>query len=240
MDTWKQALGLANMELKTTPIRLIFCWTFLPLCSLIFLTSFQGYLENNYIGFDLFFIILFSFAPFWLKPKHFQYSKVYDHIWASPVLLMQLQLPIPKNALVKSRLIIYLVYWIPFIFITFILFYFLNEQVKITFDVPTYITFFIIWFSVNLTIGIILPASDVGDYISEKTWIYSYIGIILFFMAILLFFHRYLGFGIVDASIQLANNWQIPSVIISILLVISSWKFWQYHMKKTIKKLDYM
>lgn len=240
MNTWKQTLRLASLELKTSPIRLILCWTFLPLFCLIFLTGFQSYLDNHYMGYDAFFIILFSFAPYYFKSQFFQYRKVYDHLWASPVLLMQLQLPIPKNILVKSRLVIYLVYWVPFISISFLLFYLASDAIKLTFDMPTYITFFIIWFAISFAIGIILPASDVGDYVTTKTWIYYTIGLALFLLVLLLFFHLYLEFGIVAGTVQLAEGLPILSIILAILLILSSWKFWQVSMIKKMNKLDYM
>ncbi|MFD2130829.1 hypothetical protein ACFSKI_06210 [Pseudogracilibacillus auburnensis] len=70
MNTWKEAILLAKFELKSSQAQLFLCWLILTILSLIFLTSFKGYVEENYIGFDIFFLLvislvsdLFGFVP---------------------------------------------------------------------------------------------------------------------------------------------------------------------------------
>src|SRR5690625_134521 len=113
MKIWKQALWLANFELKASIVNILLCWFVLSFLGLIFLTSFNGYVENNYVGFDIFFLLIFSYAPYWLRSRHFQYQKISDRLYASPTWIMQRQLPIPKEILIKSRFLIYLAYLLP-------------------------------------------------------------------------------------------------------------------------------
>ena len=97
MKSWKQAFWLAKSEWKVSIVNIFLSWLILTIVTLIFLTSFNRYMEENYIGFDIFFLLVFSFGPFLFRSKYFQYKKVSGHIWASPTLIMQAQLPIPKN-----------------------------------------------------------------------------------------------------------------------------------------------
>lgn len=240
MNTWKQALWLAKYELKASIASIIFCWISLSIICLLFSMSISVYLDSNYIGFDIFFILLFIFAPYYWKSKHFQYKKVSTNFWANPIFIMLLQLPINKHALVKSRLLIHLVYALPFAITVFPLLYFINGDVRNIMALSTYIAFVIIWLSFSVYFGLILAASDVGDYVTPIRWVYYSILVFGVFAGIIAFFHFYLQRGIVDWTIQLATVWPLQSIIISIILTILGWKYWQFYMLRTIKKLDYL
>src|SRR5690625_7219200 len=127
MNTWKQAFWLAKFELKASIANIFLCWFILSILGFLFLTSFNDYLENNYAGFDIFFLLIFSYAPYWLRSSHFQCKKLSAHLYASPTLIMQIHLPIPQDTLIKSRLIVYLADLLPILFPIFLIFYMFNS-----------------------------------------------------------------------------------------------------------------
>lgn len=240
MKTWKQALWLAKFEWKVSAVNIFLCWIILSAIGLFYLTSFSGYLENNYVGFDIAFLLSFSAAPYWFRSKHFQYKEVSDHLHASPVLIMQTQLPIPKDVLAKSKLITYLAYLLPFMLTIFPVLYFINDSIRTTMDPPSYIVFSLIWIFYGLTLGVIFPASDAGDYTSPKILFYYLLATFVVVMGLLLLFYFVFGFGIVAWTIMLAKDWTILVIITLVMLTIVSWRLWPYYMKKTMQKLDYM
>jgi len=240
MNTWKQAFWLAKFELKASIANIFLCWFILSILGFLFLTSFNDYLENNYAGFDIFFLLIFSYAPYWLRSSHFQFKKLSDHMYASPTLIMQIQLPIPKDALIKSRLIVYLAYLLPFMFTIFPIFYMMNSPIRDSIDIPTYLIFVLIWISYGLYFGIIVPASDTGQYITSKIMLYHLLIFFVIVMSLIVLFYLLFEIGIVAWTMMLAQDWALLTTVISIGLVILSWKFWSNQMKKTIKKLDYL
>ncbi|MEI3611217.1 hypothetical protein [Pseudogracilibacillus sp. SO30301A] len=240
MKMWKQAFWLAKFEWKVSAVNIFLCWLILTMVSLLFLTSFSRYIRENYIVFDIFFILAFSIAPSWLRSKHFQYQKVSEQIWASPTLIMQSQLPIPKDSVVKSRLIIYLAYLLPFIITVFPILYFFHSGIREIMSLTAYFVFFILWLSIGLSFGMIMPASDVGDYVSPKIISFYMIVTGLIGFGVSLFFYNFLGYGIVAWTIKLAQTQCLPTIIVAIILIWISWKFWPYYMKKRMQKLDYM
>lgn len=240
MQTWKKAYQLAKFEWRASFANIFICWFVLTVFGLLFSTSFSGYLETNYAGFDIAFLLGFSFAPYLLRSNHFQYKKVSDHLYASPTLIMQTQLPIPKDIVAKSRLIIYLPYLLPFALTIFPILYIANSSVRDAMDAPAYIVFALIWVFYGLYMGIMLPASDAGDYVTPKIVVYYSLAAAAIFMGIITLFYLLFGHGIVAWTIILARDWPVPAIIISIILIFISWKYWPVHMKKTMKELDYL
>lgn len=239
MNTWKEAILLAKFELKSSQAQLFLCWLILTILSLIFLTSFKGYVEENYIGFDIFFLLVISFGPFWFRSKQFQYRRISNRLWASPVLIMQNELPIPKEVIAKSRLIIYLAYLMPFIFTVFSFLYIFNGTVREMMDLFTYAAFVLIWILYALYFGMIMPSSDAGDYHTPTKMVVSFLISFSLGLGFILFFYQVLGYGIVAWTIMLAQDWAFVAIGISIILVIISWKALPIYMVKTMKKLDY-
>lgn len=240
MNEWKQAFSLAKFELKVSIVNILLCWFIMTFFSLIFFTSFSSYIENNYVGFDIFFVLGLSFIPLFFRSKHYQYQKYGDEFYASPTFIMMTQLPIPKGVLVKSRLLITFVYLLPFMVTIFPIIYLFIPGISEVMGLPAYGTFFIIWLSLIIIFGMMLPASDPGDKVTILIMTVYFIVTFLILFIIISFFYQILGYGIVAFVIHLASNWALISIVVSIVLVFVSWKFWTYHMTKTAKKLDYM
>src|SRR5690625_1887268 len=113
MNDCKQAFSIAKLELKASVLSFLFALTFVSFITFALATSMDSYMDNGYAGFDLLFILIFTFGPVWTKPKDFQLQKIYGGLLASPVLVMQNQLPIRTEVLVKSRFIVHFFYSFP-------------------------------------------------------------------------------------------------------------------------------
>lgn len=240
MEKWKQAYFLAAAEIKVSKKALLFLLFFTTLITLGILSSTEDYLEKNYVWFDLFFILMFSVAPVWAKPKQFQIQQMNDELVAAPVVVMLNQLPINRDVIVKSRLIIHFIYSIPVQFILLSCLYFFNPTIQEIMPAGTYLVFSFIWISFSLYAGSIFPASEAGDKASSlKVIVYGIlmvIGALVFFTLFTLLFKS----GIVYWTIYFAQDWPFLSVLISILLTIIGLNYWQKYMKRMIQKIDYL
>src|SRR5690625_1383975 len=112
MDKWRQMTFLAKMELKGSSVNLLLCWLALSFFGILILFEISTRLMEGNVGVQYDIILLYGlgFGPFLFRAKHFKYLKISHHLQASPTLIMQSQLPIPKDILVRSRFIIYLGY----------------------------------------------------------------------------------------------------------------------------------
>lgn len=240
MTNWKQAFFLAITEIKVSKRALLFLPIFTSLITLGMISSTAGYLESNYVGFDLFFILMFTVAPIWAKPKYFQVQQINDKLLASPFVIMMNQLPIKKEIIVKSRFIIYLIYLIPVQLILLSSLYLFVPALREIMTVGTYLVFSLIWIAFSLYMGSIFPASEAGDKASSlKVIVY---GIVMVIATIVFFtlFRLLSAHGIVSWTIYFAQHWPIRSSLISVLLSFIGLKYWRYYTIKTITKMDYL
>src|SRR5690625_3461584 len=110
MNDWKKATSLARFELSISAVHFLLVFIVSIIMASFIGTTLEGYLENVGTIFDIFFIILFSVSPSLFKPTATQYQKVSGDLWASHIFIMQKQLPIQENVLIKSRFIIHFTY----------------------------------------------------------------------------------------------------------------------------------
>src|SRR5690625_4670586 len=162
MEQWKRAFRLATFELTASPLHLLTLYILSPILLLfigLFMVSpiLDAYFEKNYVGIDFLFILLFTLVPAWSRPNKFQLQQIdSDHdLWASPTLVMQLQLPIPKETLIKSRLVIYFFYSFPFQCLFLFLTYVLTPAINMTMSPGSYLAFSVIWLSFGVYVGYI-------------------------------------------------------------------------------------
>lgn len=240
MKSWKEAYWLAKFELKESKLSFLFLLLFYLLITLGFISSFESYLDTNFVGTDFFFILLFTFAAIWTKPKHFQIQQVNDELVASPAIFMLQQLPITKDLIMKSRFIIYFAYSMPPQILLLISLYLFVPSIHGLLEVGSYISFAIIWLSFGVYIGGMIPASDAGDKASQfKVAVYGVlmvIGLIAFFTLFTVFSEH----GIVHWTLIFAKKWPILSGALSIILAFIGLNYWQSYMKKMMGKLDYL
>lgn len=247
MKHWKQAFWLAKFELTASPLHLLALYILGPLLILFFTfigvsTELTNYLNKNYVGFDLMFVIIFSIAPAWLRARSFNVQKMSSdgELWASPTLAMQLQLPIPKEALIKSRFVIYFFYSFPLQCIFLFAIYIMTPAIQSMMTPSTYLVFCIIWLSFGIYAGYIMPASDVGDHVNVKTMIWSTIGLLFGTITLLTFFILIIRHGVIYTTIILAQKWPLLSIGGSMILTVLGLTYWQYYMRKKIDATDYL
>lgn len=242
MQDWKQAFAIAKLELKASGLSFLFAFAFVLVLTIGLAVSMDAYMNNGYAGFDLLFVLIFTFAPIWTKPKDFQLQKIYGDLLASPVFVMQNQLPIPTKVLVKSRFIIHFFYSFPFQLMALLGFYILSPLSEIL-TLGSFIAFSIIWIAFGVYAGYMIPYGDAG----EKTPVKGKILTVLFSFAILIallflfsFGHLLFGNGIIYWSITAAQKWPLAASIMSIVLAIAGYQHWNFYMKKRMRRMDYL
>jgi len=238
MTEWKEAFWLAKIELKKSIANLLLALFTFSLAIFIVLMLYNNFNSPDPYH-DVIFFILLSSGPFWLRNKAFKYQKMTDKLWFSPTIPMQLQLPISKDILVKSRLIIYIAYLAPFLIVLFPMFYLLDSELS-RMNLLSYIAFCSIWIAFSFSLGMITLAGDVGNYVTAIRRIIHSLFVLLVAVIPFYYFYLVLGGGIVLRTAMLAAKWPLLTILISIIFIIIGWKFWPYFMKKTMKKLDYM
>ncbi|WP_188454745.1 hypothetical protein [Virgibacillus oceani] len=240
MQDWKHAFWLARFELRASKKGFLGLFVFFIFMMLFFVSSAGSYLENNFAGFDVFFILFFTVSMIWTKPKDFQNKKINGEIFASPSLVMLNQLPIRKGIIVKSRFIVHFVYAFPFQLALLVSLYLLTPELQELMSLGSYGVFSIIWLAFGIYAGSIFPASDAGEKLRATTAIvygFIFILIALFVFAI---FQLISDYGVVQWTIIFAQKWPFLSSILSILLAFFGFNYWQRYMKKTMEKLDYL
>lgn len=236
MNNWRKALSVARLELSTGAASFLLQFFIAIFFALFLGIAFNDDLTNASIVFDMFFLTLFSIFPSWLKSKDSQYQKVNGELWASHIFIMHKQLPIDEDVIVKSRFIIHFVYSLPMLALILCVTYPFISSAITPFE---YIAFSIIWLSFSVYIGLIMGASDAGDYVNVKTMLQSILIIALFYALIIGIFHFILEISIVYGAVLMAKQFPLLSIIVSIVLSLVGIKYWQGFMKKTIRKMDY-
>ncbi|WP_373894140.1 hypothetical protein ACUL41_01525 [Virgibacillus natechei] len=240
MQDWKQAYWLATFEWKAYIRAFIWSFLFFAVIAIFFLESFSAYLANDFVGYDLIFIILFALAPSWLRSKEFQIQKISGELWASPSLIMLSRLPVSKNVITKNRFIVYFAFAFPYQLLMLIALYVVNPEFQLMMSHASHIAFAIIWLAFGVYVGFIMPVSDSGDKANTKIITLYSIVLIIGGIGILTAFHLLFGYGFVYWTVMLSQNWPLLSSVISIVLAFLGFHYWQRYMKRNIDKLDYL
>lgn len=236
ISEWKKAITLARFELSLGAAHFLLVFVFSIIIAFFIGTTLEEYLGNIGAVFDVLFIILFSVSSSLFKPTVTQYQKVGGELWASHIFIMQKQLPVQENVLIKSRFFIHITYSFSMLILTLIFTYPMISNIM---TISEYVVFAIIWLAFSIYIGLIMPASDAGDYVNVKTILKSIIQIALFLIPLIFVFHQLFHVGIVAWTIILAKHFPFISIVGSIFLTIIGIKFWERYMKRTIRKIDY-
>lgn len=238
MPEWKHAYWLAKVELKKSIVNLLLGWIIFSVVTLIVLILYNNFNSPDPYH-DIIFLILVSSGPFLLRNRVFKYQQGSDKLWFSPTVPMQLQLPISKDIIIKSRLITYAAYLVPFLAVLFSMFYLLDSELS-KMNSLSYIAFCSIWIAFSFSFGMITPAGDTGNHVTTIRMVFNSLFVIILVVIPFYYFYLDLGGGIVLWTATLAAKWPLLTILISIVFIIIGWKFWPYYMKKTMKKLDYM
>ncbi len=242
MKDWKEAYQLAKLELSQSWQGFVFTFCFYMFVLSYLAVSLESYLENDFMGYDFFFLLLFSIAGMWMKPKQFQVQKQTEGFLAAPILLMQLQLPIRQEILIKSRFIIYFFYSFPWQIILLGVYYFITP-IQDVLSLVSYIAFCLIWLSANVYIGTVFPISDAGEKGFTTTKLGTALTVVISLFAVFLLFliiYALSDHGVVYWTIVFAEKWPLVSSIISIIIAYFALQAHQIYMKKVINKVDYV
>ena len=240
MNDWKLAYRLATFEIKASLRNLLLILAFYIAMSLIFMLSFDVYLEGEFKGFDLMFLLVFFMFPSWMKGKEFQMQKMDGNLWSSPPVIMLQQLPISKNTIVKSRFIIHAFCSFPFQLILLIAMPLMSGNFREAMTPISYLVFVLTWLAISIAVGFMMAASEAGGNFRVKEIVLSFIYILVAAAAIYLLFPMLSGGGLVEWTMAIAVDWPLLTGITAVLLMFAGWKYWQADMRKTMKKTDYL
>lgn len=239
MDSWKKAFDLALFELKESKKGFVLSFVFSLFIVLYMITSFPSYLDNSYLGVDSLFFLAFTVAPLWAKPKYFQVQKVQSgHV--APIIIILRSLPIPRDIIVKSRLIIHYAYTLPVQIVLLTSIYLFSEPIQNMMALENYFVFVIIWLSFGIYVGSLFSTVELGDdtppiKMMIEIVVTVFVGFFIFITIIFLSEH-----GIVHWTLIFAQKWPFVSAILSILLAIVGGQYWYRYMKKRMDTFDYM
>ncbi|WP_077298217.1 hypothetical protein [Virgibacillus pantothenticus] len=235
MQKWKQAWQIAKFELSVSVKRFVFGSIPVVFFASLLIISFHDYLNSSFILYDVFFIIFFTGGLYYRYPDHLQSRQQWNFV---PWLKMQLPLPIQQEILIKSRFIIHFCFSFP-VQIAFLIIFYVASPIANLLSIPAYISFAIIWLSVNFYLGTSVPISEV--YQTNRMVTVAIIIVMLFiFLFILSGSHLITDHGVVELSIIVAKKWPLTASGISLIIGLAAVKAHQVYMKKFLNQLDYL
>lgn len=240
MESWKQAFWLAKLELKHSKKSILLLLSTIIVILLLVVPIIPDYFENSSLGLDFFFIVTFTFASQWARPKEFQSQKMSNGLWASHFLMKLNQLPIKSEIIVKYRLLTYLMISVPFQLLFLTCLYALTPILQNKMTIGTYLIFSIIWLCFSIYIGSSQLVSEAGFNILLNMIIsFLLIILVLVFSFIIIFYKVYTG-GFVHWTIFTATNHPIFTIAVSLLLAVIGMVFWMKLMQRKMETVDYL
>lgn len=239
MNEWKQAYRLASFEIKASFRSLVLLLVFYIAASMIFMQSFDVYLNGEFQFFDLMFMLIFFMFPVWMKNKEFQMQKLDGDLWTSPSIVMLQQLPVTQHVIVKSRFVIHAICSFPLQLVLLGSMPLLSETFRDMMTPLAYAVFVLIWIALSIAVGFIMAASEAGGNYKTKAVVMSFVYLLVGFVVIY-FLLQLTNEGFVYWTMVAASEWPAVSGLIAIILIVSGWKYWQRDMKKLMKRTDYL
>jgi hypothetical protein len=240
LNEWKQAYRLAAIEIVVSIKHFVLISVFYIAMSLIFMQSFDFYLEGEFRFFDVMFLLIFIMFPAWMKRKEFQLRKMDGDLWTSPSILMLQHLPISLIVIIKSRFIIHAFYSFPFQLILLIAMPLMSVNFRDAMTPLTYIVFVLIWISLSIAVGFIMAASEAGGNFKTKSIVLSFFYLLVAICALYFLFPLLLDKGFVEWTMSIAKDHTLLSITMAVVLSIGGWKYWQFDMRRTMKNTDYL
>lgn len=241
MRNWKQAFSLAKFELRNSKLAFLALVILLVPYVFVIVDSASAYFEEGFVLFDPIFLIVIGLTAVWVKPKDFQLQKAPGSLQVNHYFVSLHQLPIPKEILIKNRLVIYYMYSIPFNILFLILVYVFSDTLQVMLTVPQYAVFSLIWLSFGIYWGSIFAVTDVGEA-TKTSIVKSYVYMVFIFGSLvigLVILQKLSGHGIVYWSMILAKQWPLFASVFSVILAYLSTIYWIRYAKKIMKKIDY-
>lgn len=238
MNEWKEALSLSRYELKHSLITYGLLFICLVMILILLVPTIGDYLERNTFGNDIFFLLIFILIVQWCRPKFFK-SQIDDRgLSVSHYVVMLNQLPIPKNILIKHRVLSYLLISIPFHVSFLVLFYILSPVMRDMLSIGGYIAFAIFWICLSIYFGLSEIAAEAGFYKVPVIFRNTIIAIVITFI-IFIVFYQFSSIGFVHWIMILSAKHPIIVSLLSLVLARLGMNYWMRNMHRKIKSLDY-
>ncbi|PPA71096.1 hypothetical protein [Jeotgalibacillus proteolyticus] len=240
METLRKAFWLARFEFNVSKIHYLILIPMIGIYAVFFNLTMDTYLEDNLFLVDILLIVYLYTISFMGKPKGLQYQKMDASFYASPYFTMLNQLPIKHKVLAASRF--FSPYFAVFLGMVLVLIstYILSTELREAIAPLPFISLIFIWLCISFSLGGQFPASEPGHQIKRFTLFWSYVIIFLFFILLYLIFQLWLGIGLFNWTITLANEYPILSIIVSILGSGLMMFYWFRYSLKQIQKNDYL
>lgn len=237
MSAWKQAFWLAKFELKHSLKQFpLLALGFIVIYLLITSIS-PNYFKEATMGLDFFFTLTFSgFLSQLARPKDFQLQKFRSIQYAAPFLTALNKLAIKQEVIVKYRFITYFVLLLLSNGLMLILLYPSFQSVM---TLHAYIAFSVMWFCFGIYIGCVTPAFEISSNLGWSIFYGCFIGFGLFLFYLFAFYKWYKN-GLITWTIDIASQYPVISIIVSLILSIIGWNFWMKIMLNKVKKTDYL
>ncbi|QKS69874.1 hypothetical protein FLK61_24110 [Paenalkalicoccus suaedae] len=240
MATLRRAWWLSKMELKLSVKNYLTIILLAVIYTFFLRVTIADYLESSFFLVDVLLIFYLVTTPFSTKPKALQYQKVNDGLFATPYFSMLYQLPIKRAAIITSRFIVLYVAIIVSTTFLFTMTYLTSSVLRETIAIPQFLALMLIWICISMAIGGLFPASDPGDKIKRFTMFWSYMTIIIFFVALYIIFPLWFDTGLLNWTIYLANEHTIISIFAFLTLAgLCTWQWFRVALKR-LKTIDYL
>lgn len=241
MNNWKQAFELAKYEVrKSGSAFLLIFFLAIAIGLFIALTATQTIynVKENYF-FDFILILLFVVPSIGI-PKSFRLTNVKSDLWVAPSVLKLLGLPIEKDVISKSRILVHFTYISFFNLLILPTLYFVIPGLSTTVSVWEYIVISLALYAFSLAIAMIPPAADSGDIVSKKKILIYTVSLIFTITLAYLVFTYFSEYSLLHWIIYWAKNGPILTSIGALILLAAGPHFAHQYNLKQMKRTDYL
>lgn len=236
VSEWKQAWNIVLLEMKLNKLGHLS----MLLIGAIYLTFIMMMMngKSSPIVVDAFLIFLI-WLPMVMRGKEYTGQKVENGLYASRFVMLLTQFPIAKEVIIKSRVLITLLFNVCLNagFLTFI--YFFVESIYSQLSGLSALIFIMFWLCFGYLIGAFMPASEIGAMYSLLKLIVYSILLYGFIIVVLFVFHYFLRISLFDWSIYLAKEHTVITLFVLLILTIGTHFYGMYEAKKAIHRVDY-
>ena len=236
MKSWNKAFYLTRFELKHTALS--FLGVFVISMFMITIGFTLVYSSINRIVIDWLFLAAFTIGPVLYMPKFLLPKKINLETLASPLVVSYFQLPIPLDIIIKSRIIIFLLFSLPIHTATLFSYYFIINPSLIN-----YLAFTSFFLTLNFLFGMIISSTQIGRYTGFKSSLYDLLIItcIIIAFSFTTFLSDYLyKQTFLEILLKIMSINPLLTLASMIIITFISLKIWIHRMKKNRFNLNYL
>lgn len=241
MKSWKQAYTLAAFEWKRSALTYVLLLMMVGFFAFVFLTAPDiNPFNNRYAyGYDFYLLVLSILPPMFIS-KHLKVQPIKDDLWASPSVYALLSLPVTKDIIGKSRILIHYGYGLFFQILILITLYLTSAKIRIDLTNLEFIAFSLMLIAVSLIVISIFATADIGDRTTPKrilTWsLIVYGSVIIGYMIFVLFS----DYALLHWFIKLSRLAPIWSSLGALFVIFATPHYAHKFIMKKLKRIDYL